>query len=182
MGTRPHHLIDGLRDGDAPRLGQRAHARGDVDPFADDLSLAAQHVTQMDADAHAKIRVALERTLQREGTVHGAERAGEDRQRLVAGGIHHLAVKLTDQCLNEFPVLLADTNRRGLVALGERGVAHHVGKHDGQELALVRSLRHDAILDHPTALPGNRDPAGRARPAQRCHPRGAPRVEPLDTP
>ena len=86
-------------DADPARLGKRLQARRDVDPVAEEVAVASDHIAEIDADPerHAAVSrqvgvAALERALNRNGAsdrLHGAHEFDHDA---VAGRVEDAAL------------------------------------------------------------------------------------------
>ena len=60
----------------------------------------------------------------------------ECREKSVAGGFDLAGAMLRQDGADDAPVFFQQFNRAGFIALGQRAEPHHVGKHDGGELAM----------------------------------------------
>ena len=107
----------------------------------------------MDADAHLNVTLARlgaiasgDGPLDFHRALRGLERAGKLDEEAVTGGLDLAAIEQ-----RELPALQAlifgdQFQRERLVALGERAVTHHVGEHDGGELALLGVFRRHSSI------------------------------------
>jgi hypothetical protein len=171
-------------DADPPRLGQRLDAGGDVHAIAEDVATAHFHVTEMEADAHLDAplgrrgRVALyDRLLNLKGAAHRLQRAGEHHQETVADLFDFAPAVLRKDRPQQLLLLVEQRQRQRLVALRQRAVAHHVGEHDGSELAVLLLVRHaSARVTYHSPVPGVE--AGRERAARPIRLFGRTRREP----
>ena len=141
------------RNADAARAGQLFDARSDVHAVAINVAVAMNHVADVNADLEfdppvgRDVMVALgQGALDFDGALRRFQRAAEFDQESVADGFDFGAVKPRKNFAQQAGDVPRATRERALiVALGQRAVAHHVGEHDGGELALF-GLHHQFSL------------------------------------
>ena len=80
-----------------------------------------------------------QRALDFDGALRRFQRAVEFDQESVTNGFDFGAVKARKDFPKQLAMFLQQFLRKLFVALAQRAVAHHVGEHDGGELALLVS-------------------------------------------
>ena len=103
------------------------------------------HVPDVDADLDfnpavgCDVMVTLgQGALDFDGTLRGLQSAGEFDQESVADGLDFGAVKVGKDFAEQTAMFFEQLEGELVVALGQRAVPHHVGKHDGGQFALFR--------------------------------------------
>ena len=86
------------------------------------------------------------RSLYRDRTLHGIDRAGEVGDDAVAGGVEDAAPMRRDQLVNDGAAGLQPGERADFVARHQPTVAGHVGGEDRGQFALYRMDRHARLL------------------------------------
>ena len=166
-----HLRIHGIRQADSSPNGQRFDARGDVHPVPIHVGLAMDHVTDMDADAHVDVALGGlrgiagdDRALDLHRALGCLERAGKLDQEPIAGGLDLAAVEQRELRAQQSLLLGEQLQRQRLVMLGECAVAHHVGEHDGGQLALLGVFRRHGRIKPDRARKETTDRPVRTKP------------------
>jgi hypothetical protein len=128
----------------AASAGELFNARRDVHSIAVNITGAMNHVADVNADfecdfsvgAHVMVPLG-QSALDLDGAPRRFQRAPEFHQESVADGLDFRAMKAGKDFPQQPAMLFEQLQREFVVALGERAVAHHVGKHDGRESALL---------------------------------------------
>ncbi len=102
------------------------------------------HIADMNADSHLdlavrrRIGIALgQRSLDFNRALRRFQRAPKFDQERVANGFYFSAVKPRKDFPKQPAMFLQQFLSKLFVALAQRAVAHHVGEHDGGQLALL---------------------------------------------
>src|SRR5262249_9797892 len=104
-------LMHGARDADAADFGEAFESRGDIDAFAQEITVALDYVA--DGDADTERHVATRRIGQVAGpqgfldvdrTAYRIHRAREFRKHGIAGGIEDAPARLGDEIVDDFPI------------------------------------------------------------------------------
>ena len=137
-------------DANAPGLGHRLQARGDVDAVAVDVVVLDDDVAEIDADAKPDLLcfgdalIAVGHSaLDHGSTLDGVDDAGELDQRAIAHELDDAAVELFDRGVDQFAAAaLQPLQRADLILAHEAAVADHVGsKYRGKPSLHTCALR-----------------------------------------
>ena len=141
-------LMNRARDADATGLRQGLEARGDVHAVPEQIPAADHHVAGVHADAKLQSPrrgVALARPrqplLRLHRALHGIHHARELGQDAVAGGVDDPAAMLGDHAVHDLAACGQQAQGPDLVQAHQPGIARHVRRQDGGELALDPLLR-----------------------------------------
>src|SRR5262245_61118244 len=101
------------------------------------------HVAQMKTDSYPnpllRSRCGIaggKRLLDFDSTSRGIDGARELHQKAIPDCVQFAARMLQEDCSQNFTMYAQQLNCKGVVLLGKRAVAHHVGEHEGGKLAL----------------------------------------------
>lgn len=137
------------RHANPARARQRLDARGDVHSVAIDIAAAMHHITnvyadlQFDASLGRHVVVALgQGALDFDGALGRFQRAVKLDQESVTDRFDLGAVEARKDFAEQLAMFLQQFQRQLVVALRQRTVAHHVGEHDGGQLALFGAGAH----------------------------------------
>src|SRR5262249_6309213 len=127
----------------------RFNSRSDVDSVPINVTAAMDHVTnvntnlEFDPSVGCDVVIALsERALDVDGALPRLQGAVELNQESVTDGFDLGSVKTQKNFTQDLAMLLQQFQGKLVVTLRKRAVAHHVGKHDGRELALLDRTTH----------------------------------------
>jgi hypothetical protein len=146
----PFHIH---RDANAARARQRLDAGSDVHSVAVNVAFAMHDITDVNPDLKfdsavgADIMIPLgQRPLNFDRALRRFECASKLYEESVADGFNFGAVKARKNLAQQASMFFQQLERELIVALRQRAVAHHVGKHDGRELALLTRIRGHARI------------------------------------
>ena len=149
-------------------LGERLHARGDVDAVAIDRAVGLfDHIAQIDPDAelHAPVRfefdvVPFHGLLDLDRGLDRLDRTRELGQQRIAGCVDHAAAVAHHQAGDDVAIGLEGLDGGSLVGRHETGIADHVRAQDRGELASAAWVGHRPLHEGTggkLTLPGNRE-------------------------
>src|SRR6202011_1247317 len=136
----------------AARAGQLFDARSDVHAVAVDVAVAMDHVTDVDPDLEldppvgCDVRVAFgQGTLNFDRALRSFQGAAEFDEEGIADGFDFNAMKRRKDFAEQATMFFQQLQGKLVVALGQRAITNHVGKHDGGELALFGVGAHGSV-------------------------------------
>ena len=131
--------VNGLRDTDAARLGERFQPCGNVHAIAIEIVALDHHVAEVHADAQCDPPVfgdrlvgRAHRLLKRHRGLDGIHGAGELHENAIAHQLDDTAMMLGNQRLKNFLASVFERSQgSGIIALYEAAVADNVGNENG---------------------------------------------------
>ena len=152
-------VVDRRGDADPAALGERLHARGDVDAVAIDRAVGfLDHVAEVDpyAELHAPFRreldvVAFEHFLDLDRGLDRLDRTRELGQQRIARRVDHAAAAAHHQAGDDVAIGLEGLDGGGLVGRHQTRIADHVCAQDRGQLASAAWVGHRPPLTREQA-------------------------------
>src|SRR5712692_1416813 len=146
-------VVGSARKTDATALGQPLNAGRDVDPIPVETIALNNHIPQVDTDTEHHLAGRWQRSvagfevvLNRDGTLHRIDHAGELREQVIPRGVHHAAPMRLDVCGHHLAVGGEGADGGHFIVAHEAAVALDIGAEDGRELALDAGEGHSSLL------------------------------------